>query len=226
MRRPRIGRLLFWGARQPLTHALVRWTFAHAAGLLPVRRVAETPRVLAFQHPRPAWPFHMLLVPKRALPSLMTLRPGDMPLLQDILRLATTIATQAGPVARDAVLLVNGGAYQDVGQLHFHLAAGGADLRYTAAPSVPPLLDNEGVLVSAAQPPQRTLHLLLEPRPPLADLAALAERPAALWALIAATQRIVRERGLLAAGFTLLTPTAAGDPVRFHLVSGERVADA
>lgn len=101
-------------ARRPIFARLIGWTFAHASFLLPVRRLAETPTLVAFRHPRPAYPVHILIVPKKAIPSLAHLTPADGPLLADVLITARELA----PGCR---LVANAGAYQSFPQLHFHL---------------------------------------------------------------------------------------------------------
>lgn len=112
-----IARWLFALARQRWVGALVGFGFAYGSCLLPVKRVRETRRILAFYHPRPSWPGHMLLVPKRRIPSLLHLL--DDTLLLEIVQMAGEITA-----GRTAVLCANGGARQEIAQLHFHLIPG------------------------------------------------------------------------------------------------------
>lgn len=109
-----IRRLLLDLARLPIFAHLIGWVFARASFLLPVRRLADTPTLVAFQHPRPAYPVHILIVPKKAIPSLAQLTPTDGPFLVDMLAAARALA----PGCR---LVANAGAYQSIPQLHFHL---------------------------------------------------------------------------------------------------------
>ena len=51
-------------------------------GRTPVDVVAETENVLAFHHTRPFWPVHIVVIPKRHIPSLVDLGSS-------LLRLAT-----------------------------------------------------------------------------------------------------------------------------------------
>ncbi len=108
-------------ARHPLAGAGVGWLFAHASFLLPVRRLHETSTLLAFWHPAPSYPIHILLVPKRAIPGVEMLGDADAALLAEIIRTAHTLAAQVGLDQTGYRLITNGGAYQDVKQLHFHL---------------------------------------------------------------------------------------------------------
>ena len=64
------------------------------ASQLPVRQVEETPTVLAFHHTRPAYPVHVVVVPKRHIPSLTALTDADNPLLTELLGVVRRVAAQ------------------------------------------------------------------------------------------------------------------------------------
>jgi histidine triad (HIT) family protein len=220
-----IARTLFRLARSRPVHAAVRLAFARASGLLPVRRVYETPTVLAFHHPRPAWPIHVLIVPKRALPSLLALAPADLPLVVDVLRTARAVEERLGLAGQNRVLIVNGGAYQDVGQLHFHLAVGVDEFHYAcpSATATARALDDGDVEAVAHPEPGRAVHLVARPKRPGASL----RDPATATALFAAAQRLARERALERSGFAVVhCRPAEGDAEQpcLHVVSGRRIA--
>jgi diadenosine tetraphosphate (Ap4A) HIT family hydrolase len=40
---------------------------------IPVKRLRETPNLIAFQHPSPSYKFHLLIVPKRQAKTLAEL---------------------------------------------------------------------------------------------------------------------------------------------------------
>ena len=88
--------------------------------LLPVDRLRETATLLAFRHPTPAYPFHVLLVPKKPIPALSALDPvTDAAFLADVFATAQSLVKEFNlPAYR---LIVNGGEYQDFPYLHFHL---------------------------------------------------------------------------------------------------------
>ena len=113
--------LLLSFARTRLGGACVRWGFAHVSRLLPVAKLYESERVLAFHHPQPAYPTHILLVPKRPIAGLAELTPHDFPVVNEIFRTAQALAAGLDLETRGYSLIVNGGAYQDVPLLHFHL---------------------------------------------------------------------------------------------------------
>jgi histidine triad (HIT) family protein len=86
--------------------------------LLPVDRLRETPHLLAFHHPRPAYPFHVVIVPRREVASFADLNPAD-PFLADLVTVTQSLVAEFHLQAYR--LVVNGGAYQDFPHLHFHL---------------------------------------------------------------------------------------------------------
>lgn len=108
----------------------MRQAFARASRLLAVRRVAETPHVLAFHHPVPGFePVHLLLVPKVSLPSLMHLSDDQRQRIStEVERLALRCLDRLGLPEQGFLVLVNGGARQDVRQVHFHLVTHGFEL--------------------------------------------------------------------------------------------------
>jgi histidine triad (HIT) family protein len=119
------SRLAFAVARSRPGGYLVGWTMTYLSGLLPVERLDETPLVIAFRHPRPAYRVHILIVPKRPIAGLMALTDDDGPLLLDVHAVARRLAARLGLERAGYRLIVNGGRYQDVPQLHFHLISEG-----------------------------------------------------------------------------------------------------
>lgn len=76
--------------------------------------------MVAFYHPRPSYPVHVLLVPKRAVKSLLDLRSDQLEIVADTVTLAQRLVREL-ELEGGYRLIVNGGRFQDVGQLHFHL---------------------------------------------------------------------------------------------------------
>ena len=123
MTRQHMTRLLFRAARTRGLNGVIGWGFAHMSSLLPVRRLYETDTVVAFHPPRPAYPLHILIVPKRAVGSFMALSAAEAPLVQEVVAVAQHLVGQLGLERRGYRLIVNGGPFQDVPQLHFHLVS-------------------------------------------------------------------------------------------------------
>ena len=89
-------------------------------------RLHESKVLLVFYHPRPSHPFHILFVPKKAIKSLLELEPEDV-FLMEVLRIAQELVKELDLTSSGYRLIVNGGKYQDVPQLHFHLVSGNAE---------------------------------------------------------------------------------------------------
>ncbi len=91
--------------------------FAHTSFAIPVKRLRETDALMAFRHPKPACPFHVLIVPKKAVASLAELDPADTAFLTDLYSTVQSLVDEFKlPAYR---LMVNGGEFQDFPQLHF-----------------------------------------------------------------------------------------------------------
>ena len=86
---------------------------------IPVKRLRETATLMAFHHPKPSYPFHVLLVPKKAIASLIELDLKETAFLSDLYSTVQSLVEEFHLSAYR--LIVNGGEYQDFPQLHFHL---------------------------------------------------------------------------------------------------------
>jgi histidine triad (HIT) family protein len=100
--------------------SLLAWVFAHMSFLIPARRLRETDTLLAFRHPRPAYPFHVVLLPKKSIRTFVDLDPAD-PFLADLVAAAQSLVEEFHLSAYR--LVVNGGENQGFPRLHFHLIA-------------------------------------------------------------------------------------------------------
>ena len=114
-------------ARSPLGQLLTGWIFAHMSFAIPVQRLYETKSLVAFYHPRPAYPIHILIIPKKAIASLAELEPGEefcAAFLSDLVACTQSLVNQLKLAESGYRLIANGGNFQDVAQLHFHLVSG------------------------------------------------------------------------------------------------------
>ena len=98
---------------------LIGWIFEHMSFAIPVKRLRETETMLAFYHPRPAYKFHVLLVPKKSMASLKEFDSKDSVFLVDLYAAVQSLVDEFQLTAYRSI--VNGGEYQDFPQLHFHL---------------------------------------------------------------------------------------------------------
>jgi histidine triad (HIT) family protein len=98
---------------------LIGWVFEYMGFAIPVKRLRETETLMAFYHPKPAYAFHVLLVPKKSVESLKQLDATDSAFLIDLYSTVQSLVDEFHLSAYR--LVVNGGEYQDFPQLHFHL---------------------------------------------------------------------------------------------------------
>jgi len=89
---------------------------------LPVEKVRETDRVLAFYHTKPNWTEHIVIVPKQHVTRLIELE--DMSIIQEIFEVAKDIIKEKGFAESNYKIITNGGSFQDSQHLHFHLVSG------------------------------------------------------------------------------------------------------
>ena len=66
----KLGKFLFSMAKTPIGDYIVGTTFESLSGALPVKRVYENDKVIAFWHPKPFWEQHILIVPKKKIKNV------------------------------------------------------------------------------------------------------------------------------------------------------------
>jgi histidine triad (HIT) family protein len=118
---------LMFITQSKLGRLLIAWIFAHMSHFVPVNRLYETDTLLAFHHPTPSYPVHILLVPKKAIKNLISLEEDDDVFLKDVFRTVQSLVEELSLGEVGFRLILNGGEYQEVPQLHFHLVSGEAD---------------------------------------------------------------------------------------------------
>jgi len=93
---------------------------------IPATIVAETADVVAFEDNNPQAPTHILVIPKRHIPSVSTLSADDAGVISSIFIMLKQLAARTGISAAGYRVTVNTGenAGQAVHHLHFHLLGG------------------------------------------------------------------------------------------------------
>ena len=106
-----------WGGR------LLNLILARASWLIPFPRSWESSSWLAFAHPRPVQPLHLLL-PKRPYRDLIAVPPEDPEFLAEmVVGLQTLIAEHKENLTSYRVI-INSGEAQEINHLHIHLLGG------------------------------------------------------------------------------------------------------
>lgn len=90
-----------------------------------VIKLVETEHVLAFQHTKPFWTVHIVVIPKIHIPSLQSIedprhRDVVMEMIHVIQQIAKGVIGQHGAAA----VVTNLGHYQDSKHLHWHVHFG------------------------------------------------------------------------------------------------------
>ena len=122
----RLLHLVFRLQRLPLvtrtSRGLLHFLLTHMSFAIPAQKLRETSSLLAFHHPQPGYPLHILLIPKRAIHSLADLDPAkDAQFLADLFVTVRSMVAEYHLEQAGYRLLVNGGKFQDFPYLHFHL---------------------------------------------------------------------------------------------------------
>ena len=94
------------------------------SGKTPIITVLETDDVLAFHHTKPYWPVHIVVVPKKHVPSLTDLGEESIDLVYKVLDVDREVAAKVEMDHGACRVFSNLGEYQDSKHLHFHVASG------------------------------------------------------------------------------------------------------
>ena len=97
-----------------------------AAGEIPAETVYEDEQVVAFRDINPVAPTHVLIIPRKHIPTVNDLQPDDAEVVGQLSLAAKKVAAELG-VADEGYRLninTNAGAGQSVFHLHMHLLAG------------------------------------------------------------------------------------------------------
>ena len=90
-----------------------------AAGEIPAELVYDTPDVVAFRDINPQAPTHILIIPRKHVPSVSELEDGDAEVMGSLFRAAQELARKEEIEESGYRMVVNAGA--DAGQAVFHI---------------------------------------------------------------------------------------------------------
>lgn len=102
---------------------LISWILTHMSLLIPAQLLLETRTLVAFYHPQPAYPVHILLAPKSPVASLLDLTDAHQDFLGDLFSSVQKLVKDLNLEQGGYRLIVNGGSYQEFPYLHFHLVS-------------------------------------------------------------------------------------------------------
>ena len=97
-----------------------------ASGKIPSDIVYQDEEVIVFPDINPKAPTHLLIIPKKHIPSLAHVTEAELPLIGHMVNIANRLAKEKGMSERGYRLVVNCGeeAGQIIDHLHMHLLGG------------------------------------------------------------------------------------------------------
>jgi histidine triad (HIT) family protein len=97
-----------------------------AAGKIPCKTLYQDEEVIAFRDIDPVAPTHLLIIPKRHIPSLAHLSDAETPLIGHMVKIANQLAREEGISESGYRLVISCGKEggQVVPHLHMHLLGG------------------------------------------------------------------------------------------------------
>ena len=231
-----IGKALFFVAQSDISRYFIGFSFEHFGSFLPVKKLLDNNEVIAFKHPVQFWEKHNLIVPKKAIRSLMHIDMRDRSYQETMIAIfqgaQMIINTEE---FTSYALLVNGGDYQDVPQMHFHLAMGNSregipivSTNYKPQKGEIIQKDSKITVYNNAQPQHAVDMLLVDNNSSIGSFPNidfdLARNQEDLIDVLSTAQNLVRDLNLRA--FTL-SIDSTNDPnesaMQFRLVSGDRL---
>lgn len=116
-----MSRFLYSITRTWLGSLLLHWVIAYFSFMIPNKKLIETNSLIAFHHPSPSYPLHILILPKSRFRSLSALPSEDLIFESDLFAAVNQLIQEFDLKTYGYRLIANGGSHQEVDHLHFHL---------------------------------------------------------------------------------------------------------
>jgi len=120
-----MNRFLYTIVKTWIGGLLIHWIIAHFSFVVPGEKLIDTDCILAFEHPSPSYPLHILIVPKSKYRSLKELPSDDLVFETGLFRAVNELVLRYDLEVHGYRLIANGGSAQEVDHLHFHLVSDG-----------------------------------------------------------------------------------------------------
>ncbi|MGL4611961.1 MAG: HIT domain-containing protein [Trueperaceae bacterium] len=215
------ARTLFDIALSPAMGKVVGFDFEYASPLLPVDKVIQTEKTIAFYHPRPSWQKHILIIPRKGITTIFDLMK-QKDYLESIYQTARSVFLSEQLNVDDYALLVNGGLRQDVKQVHFHLYQKKAELTIETLSHSPLLSMEDFKVYQITEEPK--LHFVFVPTQPLPPLSQWQDLEAKqLAGLMLPLAELEQRYKLNARGFSLIFQESnrfENEQLVIHLTAG------
>ncbi len=94
-------------------------------GELPAKKLYEDDKIIAIEDKFPKAPVHVLIIPKKVIEDIQSMKEEDFPLLGHVVQVAQKLAKELKLDAGYRLVVNNGAqAGQTIFHLHFHLMGG------------------------------------------------------------------------------------------------------
>jgi histidine triad (HIT) family protein len=100
------------------------WSLIHASFAFPIKPLRQTTHWMAFCHPNPVYPVHIVVVPKVAWSDWLAVDPAAGEMMREFIELTQSMIRDFELAPAGYRLITNGGRFQTFPHLHFHLIAG------------------------------------------------------------------------------------------------------
>ena len=114
-------RFLYAMAKTWLGGIILHWIFAYFSFAIPGEKLIENDTLIAFHHPSPSYPLHILIVPRSKFRSLMDLPSDEAAFEIGLFKAVKQLVKRFRLDENSYRLIANGGSAQEVDHLHFHL---------------------------------------------------------------------------------------------------------
>jgi len=92
--------------------------------LIPGRRLYESNTWMAITHPRPSYPTHIVIIPKKPYRNWMAVDSAQSAVYQEFIEVSQQLIREFNLEQAGYRLIINGGQYQTFPHLHVHLVSG------------------------------------------------------------------------------------------------------
>ena len=103
---------------------ILAWMFSHMPRMIPIVPLRETASWMAFCHPSPLYPVHIVIVPKKPWKDWLAVNSENPDAMQEFVSITQSMIQDFELTPAGYRLIMNGGVNQTFPHLHFHLVAG------------------------------------------------------------------------------------------------------
>lgn len=145
---------------------MVGLAFQYVSWMIPVKRVIRNKDIFVFRHPQPCYNHHLILSPKRPVRNLQQMAAADLSgYLSKIWIAAMEVHEKQSDVYKSFKVVANGGKYQEVQQVHFHLYTTCSAMKdWNSDVQDGKIFDrNDEICIFEHPCPEREIHFVLKP---------------------------------------------------------------